>query len=117
MNKRFLEEALEKLEDKNNISDVEDLEMERSDSGAFIMGKRYQGAQRLVREFILMNTLAGRSLNRSEINLNYEIGKELVIVETFFGRLLTLWAISSKRFKCSQKVYDEFIIVCAALKN
>ena len=56
-------------------------------------------------------------LSASDITKNDKIASDRVIVENFFGRLKTLWAITSDCYTWKRENYDMFFQTCVALTN
>ena len=81
------------------------------------MDKGYQGAQREVRALIPKKKPSGNVLTFDEQRENDRISSDRVIVENFFGRLKTLWALSSDSYRWSRKKYDLVFQTCVALTN
>lgn len=64
------------------------------------MEKLYQGASKFVGEITPTKKPIGRPLTRTERDNNYEVRKDLVLVENCFGRLSVLWSIITNNYKC-----------------
>ncbi|RHY26381.1 hypothetical protein DYB32_007665 [Aphanomyces invadans] len=57
------------------------------------------------------------SLTCEQLRENDRIASDRAIVEKFFGRLKTLWAVCSDTYRWNRKKYDMLVQTCVALTN
>lgn len=84
-NVEFNKTALDKDEGAGDVTDVEENKYEKS--WEVLMEKGYKGAGKHVRAITPTKKPIGRVLNRTERDINYETGKDRVLVEKYSGRL------------------------------
>ncbi|RLO00854.1 hypothetical protein DYB28_010362 [Aphanomyces astaci] len=84
---------------------------------AVLADKGYQGIQRDLRAVIPIKKPAGGILTMDDIRTNDRIATDRVIVENFFGRLKTLWAICSHCYRWTRQNYDVLFQTCVAMAN
>ena len=81
------------------------------------MNKGYQGASEMIRCVIPYKKPAHGVLNASQETFNKTLSAQRIIVENYFGRMLSLWNIMSSKYTWGEKLYDTIATVCVALTN
>ena len=56
-------------------------------------------------------------LSESQEKFNRDLSSARIIVENYFGRMLSLWNIMSKKWTWSEKMYDTYVILCVSFTN
>lgn len=64
-----------------------------------------------------MKKLIGANLSKSDISFNEKVSSDRIIVEAFFGRLGSLWAVMSQKWRWAEYNYDIIIRLCVGLTN
>ncbi|ETV77220.1 hypothetical protein H257_09107 [Aphanomyces astaci] len=113
-NLEFHVSALSKQATEDRIADHGD---EGTNQWAVIADKGYQGIQRVVRAVLPKKKPAGGILTLDDIRSNDRIASDRVIVENFFGRMKTLWAVCGETYRWSRDNYDVLFQTCMALTN
>ncbi|RHZ28019.1 hypothetical protein DYB31_012287 [Aphanomyces astaci] len=113
-NLEFHVSALSKQATEDRIADHGD---EGTNQWAVIADKGYQGIQRVVRAVLPKKKPAGGILTLEDIRSNDRIASDRVIVENFFGRMKTLWAVCGETYRWSRDNYDVLFQTCMALTN
>lgn len=106
--KRGDEQSLE--DDGEGCEDFENL-------WAIIVDKGYQGIKEFLRGIHPIKKPIGRCLTASENRYNRDISSDRIIVENFFGRLMSLWGVLSHKWRWSEEHYDMVLYSCVALTN
>ena len=57
------------------------------------------------------------NLSRQQLQFNDRIGKSRIIIENFFGRLKSKFAIIGSKFRGDHKNYENIFTLCCALVN
>ena len=84
---------------------------------AVLTDKGYQGAADVIRAIMPKKKTKGRSLSHDDQRINRKITSDRIIVETFFGRLSTLWAVMVNKWRWDEKQYDKIFRLCLSLTN
>ncbi|KAH9113515.1 hypothetical protein AeMF1_012296 [Aphanomyces euteiches] len=105
---------IKRLVDRHVVDAAADAE---TTERAILLDKGYQGAQRDLRALIPTKKPSGGSITFDQLRENDRISSDRVIVENFFGRLKTLWALCSDSYRWSRKTYDVVFQTCVALTN
>ncbi|RHY68737.1 hypothetical protein DYB34_009084 [Aphanomyces astaci] len=98
-------------------------EMEMTDTGghveqwAVLVDKGYQGIQHEVRAVLPTKKPSGGFLTFDQQCTNDRIAADRVIVENYFGRLKTLWAVCGDAYRWNRKNYDVLFQTCVAITN
>lgn len=103
-----------KDDDEKSIADPDSLE---NDAWAILFDKGYVGCQQLVRAFIPKKKPIRGSLSTTDKIRNGLLSSDRVIVENWFGRLVSLWGIMFKQYRWSEGNYDTFFALCLCLTN
>ncbi|KAH9100026.1 hypothetical protein Ae201684P_019031 [Aphanomyces euteiches] len=82
-----------------------------------LVDKGYQGLSDVIRALHPKKKPPNASLSRQEHEINTYISSDRVIVENFFGRLCTLWAMCSDKFRWNEELYDTIFRCGLALTN
>jgi len=77
------------------------------------MDKAYIGAEERVQAIIPKK----KPQTPSETNRNERIGRERVMCENYYGRMVALWGVISKKFCWDHQYYDKIFGICLALTN
>ncbi|KAE9262562.1 hypothetical protein PR003_g33497, partial [Phytophthora rubi] len=59
----------------------------------------------------------GETLSIEQLEENDRIAHDRVLVENYFGRLTSLWAVASDKYRWSESSYDTLFRTCVALTN
>ncbi|KAH9092352.1 hypothetical protein LEN26_018454 [Aphanomyces euteiches] len=100
-----------------NLLDEGPLRTEYPDEWALLADKGYQGAQNTCRSIIPTRATQSNRMSLQIEQTNERISSDRIIVEKWFGRHCTLWAICSEKFKWSNSLYDPIFKACASLTN
>lgn len=102
-----------KKDEADGFTDVD----EDAFNWAMLADKRYQRAQSYIRAILRKKNPSFGNLTSKEKWKNKKIGADRVIVETFFGRRSTLWAMLSNLYKEKGELYGDIFMFCVALTN
>lgn len=116
-NLAFHEKKLKKSQDDARLRDDGPLLDSYPSTWAILADKGYQGLHRRIRAITPAKRPANGLLSPSDVAANDKIASDRVIVENFFGRLKTLWAVTSDIFTWKRDHYDLFFQTCVALTN
>ncbi|RHY14419.1 hypothetical protein DYB36_004675 [Aphanomyces astaci] len=116
-NSDFHLEHLQKAGNDGEAVDAGPLSGEYPDSWALLADKGYQGLHRRLRAITPMKRPAGGLLSLEDMTNNDKIASDRVVVENFFGRLKTLWAVASETYTWKRENYDLFFQACVAFTN
>ena len=86
-------------------------------SWAVLADKGYQGLQELLRTIHPIRKPPRGVLSISDEAFNRNVSSDRIIVENFFGRLGSLWALFSTKWRWSNNLYDDFFQAGVALTN
>ncbi|RQM29211.1 hypothetical protein B5M09_011706 [Aphanomyces astaci] len=86
-------------------------------SWAVLADKGYQGIQHEVRAVLPSKKPKGGILTFEEQRRNDAIASDRVVVENFFGRMKTLWAVCTDKYRWSRQNYDVIFQTGVALTN
>lgn len=78
------------------------------------MDKENQGAREFIRTIHSKNPLEG-ILSASHRQFNRNVSEDRIIVEKFFERLTSLWALVYSTWKWADKNYDPVMNLCVSL--
>ena len=81
------------------------------------MDKGYQWAHKMVWCVSLYKKLARGIFSKIQENWNRGLSFACNIVENFFGWMLSLWNIISRKCTLSEKMYDTYVTICVCLTN
>ncbi|RHY32635.1 hypothetical protein DYB32_004321 [Aphanomyces invadans] len=116
-NREFHLACLSKRSGEEHMADIDDDAPGGRHQWAVLADKGYQGIQHDLRAIIPMKKPMGGILTSDELRNNDRIASDRAIVENFFGRLKTLWAVCSDTYRWSRKNYDLVFQTCLALTN
>ena len=111
-------DALKKTEaEMNTVLDIGTLREEFEGQWGVIMDKGYQGSCEFIRAVLRKKTPKGGFLTAEEERQNRRKAGDRIIVENWFGRLSTLWAVMGNRWRWDERHDDMMFTVCMALTN
>lgn len=116
-NAEFHDFQLDKLESELELLDLGPYKDLFPRMWAALADKGYQGGRQDVRVIHPKKKPAGRHLSTMEIEENRLISSDRIIVENYFGRLCSLWGVTSGVYKWAEKHYDSFFMFCIAATN
>lgn len=99
------------LEDNGELNEVFPFEW------ALMMDKGYLGSNKIIRSIHPSKKQQNKELDRDTKIRNNKIAKNRIIIENYYGRLKTLWNITSRPYKCNHDTYDDYFDICVALTN
>lgn len=102
-----------------------ELEIEDNDDGhdyytamwSILVDKGYQGIKEFLRGIHPIRKPPNRILSPSENRYNAEVSSDRIIVENYFGRLLSLWGVLSHKWRWAEDNYDMMLFLSVALTN
>ncbi|KAE8966539.1 hypothetical protein PR001_g28375 [Phytophthora rubi] len=86
-------------------------------SWIILADKGYQGLNDTMRVLDPKHRRPTVPLTLEEDNTNREISSDRIIVENYFGRLCTLWALASDKYRWKENKYEMYFRACVALTN
>ncbi|ETP37585.1 hypothetical protein F442_14612 [Phytophthora nicotianae P10297] len=116
-NHAFHLQHLLKSSSERNMTDEGPMKDKYPDSWCVLADKGYQG---LADDFRVITPIKKRPLQQltlDEGRTNDRIAHDRVIVENYFGRLTTLWAMCSDKYRWDKNNYDMLFRSCVALTN
>ena len=84
---------------------------------ALLTDKGCQGAADVIRAVLSKKKSKGGSLSHDDQRVNGKITADRIIAENVFGRMSTLWAIMSNKWRWDDKQYDKIFRLCLSLTN
>ncbi|KAE9004045.1 hypothetical protein PR003_g931 [Phytophthora rubi] len=108
---------LKKLPSEERLADDGLLHDDYPNDWAVLCDKAYQGLVTVLRAIHPTKKQRGRSLTLAQVNENHDISRDRIVVENCFGRLCTLWALCSDKFRWNEDKYDTIFRACVALTN
>ena len=84
---------------------------------AVIANKGYQGLQEIHQAIIPIKRRPRQVLSASDDAFNRQVSSDRIIIENYFGRLSSLWAFFSVKWRRSLNFYEDFFQVPAALTD
>lgn len=84
---------------------------------AILTDKGYQGAMELKRVVHPKKKPVNGELSRSDVQRNTKVSSYRILVESYFGRLCSLWQVISCKWKWWERNYDNYFKLCVALTN
>ena len=82
-----------------------------------MVDKGYQGAAEWVRAIHPKKKKPHRMLSLDDTRFNQSVSWDHIIIENYFGRMCSLWAVLSHRYRWNEEMYDKIFKLCAALTN
>ncbi|KAE9088254.1 hypothetical protein PF010_g19438 [Phytophthora fragariae] len=116
-NIEFHRQHLKKLPSEERLADDGLLHDDYPNDWAVLCDKAYQGLVTVLRAIHPTKKPRGRSLTLAQVNENHDISRDRIVVENCFGRLCTLWALCSDKFRWNEDKYDTIFRACVALTN
>ena len=113
----FHKTATEKAMDDLSIPDHGPLRSKYPNLWAVLADKGYQGAADELRVLYLKKKKPHKMLSVDDEQDNKDISSDRVIVENYFGRMTTLWEITSRKYRWVEELYDPIVHLCVALTN
>ena len=115
--KKYHDYASKKKDGEAQYTDEgEGVELFGNHSG-ILVDKGYQGIKEFLRGIHPIRKPIGRILTPNELHYNKNVSSDRIIVENYFGRLLTLWSVLSHKWKWSEDLYDSVLNICVGLTN
>eukprot|EP00171_Calliarthron_tuberculosum_P021823 IDg21823t1 len=108
---------LEKGDEDKDIDDVYFMSDEYPNHWAFLADKGYQGAQEMIRCVIPFKKPARGVLSADQEKFNRDLSSDRILVENYFGRMLSLWNVMSQKWTWSETLYDTVVCMCVGLTN
>ncbi|ETP28256.1 hypothetical protein F442_22455, partial [Phytophthora nicotianae P10297] len=116
-NHEFHLQHLLKSSMETELADEGPLTTEHPDSWAVLADKGYQELAADFRAITPFKKQPLRELTLEQVETNDRIAHDRVLVENSFGRLCTLWAMCSDKYRWDGGNYDMFFRACVALTN
>ena len=79
--------------------------------------KGYYGAKKIMRAIHPMKNPMNQLLCLEKASESKKISSDLIITENVFGRMYSLWAVVSTRYRWKLEWYNHFMRLCIALTN
>lgn len=76
------------------------------------MAKGYQGAVKQIRAIHRKKKQPHRSLSLEDTRLNENVSSDRIIVERYFGRLCSFWAVLPHKYLWSESSHDMIFKLC-----
>ena len=93
------------------------VEGEDEEQWAVIADSGYQGLGRVIRAIVPHKKAPGGNLTREQRDFNRRLASQRVICERWYGRLKTLFRITSTKYRNNRDDYPTYFALCAALTN
>ncbi|ETL88566.1 hypothetical protein L917_12362, partial [Phytophthora nicotianae] len=116
-NHAFHLQHLLKSSSLRNMADESSMKDKYPDSWCVLADKGYQGLADAFRVITPIKKRPLQQLTLDEGRTNDRIAHDRVIVENYFGRLTTLWAMCSDKYRLDENNSDMFFRSCVALTN
>ncbi|ETV66743.1 hypothetical protein H257_16836 [Aphanomyces astaci] len=116
-NEAFHADKMRKTDAERDTPDAGPMLDEYPNDRAILANKGFQGLHRRMRAITPAKRPPGGLLTMSDMEYNDNIATDRVIVENYFGRLKTLWAIVNESYKWKRENYDLYLETCVALTN
>ncbi|RHY42117.1 hypothetical protein DYB34_009546 [Aphanomyces astaci] len=116
-NEAFHADKMRKTDAERDMPDAGPMLDEYPNDWAILADKGYQGLHRRMRAITPAKRAPGGLLTMSDMEYNDNIATDRVIVENYFGRLKTLWAIVNESYTWKRENYDLYLQTCVALTN
>jgi hypothetical protein len=116
-NSDFHVAATTKMTSEDAMHDEDPLRDEYPESWAILADKGYQGLASEMRVIYPVRRRPSTPLTLAEESLNHDISSDRVVVENYFGRLCTLWAVCADKYRWQEGSYEMFFRACVALTN
>ena len=84
---------------------------------AVLMDKGYQGSAEMIRSVTTHKKPPHGVLTREQEDFNKKLSSQRILVENFFGRMLSIWNIMAAKYRWVEKLYDKIAVVCVGLTN
>ncbi|ETV69645.1 hypothetical protein H257_14668 [Aphanomyces astaci] len=116
-NEAFHADKMRKTDAERDMPDAGPMLDEYPNDWAILADKGYQGLHRRMRAITPAKRPPGGLLTMSDMEYNDNIATDRVIVENYFGRLKTLWAIVNESYTWKRENYDLYLQTCVAFTN
>ena len=113
----FHNTATEKGMDDVSIPDHGSLRSKYPNLWAVLADKGYQGAADELRVLYPKKKKPHKMLSVDEEQDNKDLSSDRVIGENYFGRMTSLWEITSRKYRWTEELYDPIVHLCVALAN
>lgn len=90
---------------------------EHPEMWAVMADKGYQGILDICRGVTPIKKRPNGHLSLSDIAFNRKLSSDRIIVENYFGRLCSLWALLSQKWRWNESMYDDYFKLALALTN
>jgi len=108
---------LKKTEDDEDYTDNCDGSEEWPNHWAILADKGYQGGADIMRMITPYKKPIRGVLSVAQERYNKKLSSDRIIVENFFGRMLSYWNIMSRKYTWSENQYDTYASCCVSLTN
>jgi hypothetical protein len=116
-NEAFHVQCLAKSDREETIEDAGVMTDRYPNEWAVLVDKGYQGLCSHFRAISPNKKRHGEILSIRQMHENDDIAHDRVIVENYFGRLCSLWAVCSDKYRWAEDKYDMFFRLCVSLTN
>ncbi|KAG6618479.1 succinyl-CoA:3-ketoacid coenzyme A transferase [Phytophthora cinnamomi] len=116
-NKAFHEATATKLASEETLPDDGPLQETYPSAWIIIADKGYQGLAETHRVVHPKRRLPSAPLTLEEEATNHNISSDRSIIANYFGRLCTLWALCSDKYRWKEARYEMYFRACVALTN
>lgn len=116
-NHSFHLQHLLKSDSEKHLADDGPMAEEHQGMWAVLADKGYQGLAVDFRAVTPHKKRPLQALSVEQTEANDRLAHDRVVVENFFGRMSSLWAVCSDKYRWSESNYDMFFKACVALTN
>lgn len=108
---------LEKVDEDKEMTDRGQESKYNPTHWAILSEKSYQGAHEMLRCITSYKKPANGKLSQDRERFKRKLESDRIIVENYFGRMHSLWNITTARYKWNEGFYDTIMAMCIALTN
>jgi len=84
---------------------------------AVLLDKGYQGSREMFRALTPHKKPPRGVLSAEQESYNKNLSSDRILVENYFGRMLSLWNIMAAKYRWGEELYDPITTWCVALTN
>lgn len=84
---------------------------------AILADKGYQGGAEISRMITPYKKPIRGELSAAQERFNKKLSSDRILVENYFGRMVSYWNIMSRKYTWSEDLYDTFASLCVSLTN
>jgi len=103
--------------DDTEIEDEGEGENKYPNYWAVLLDKGYQGSREMFRALTPYKKPPRGVLTADQESYNKNLSSDRILVENYFGRMLSLWNIMAAKYRWGEELYDPITTWCVALTN